>query len=324
MFRQALYDELGGTVRARFHARAFALLTERGLDEDAVKSMLSRLAGGDQAAIAVLQRVGRAARSKGATASAMSILESAVALAGDSANAGLLCELAEAMATSGRPVTRLASASRIQSLADVPLMTTARMLQALARANFYLGAFEAAARLVDECVGLTEDVAPDLAIETLMSYTRAVYLLAGPAASALVLDRARAIALTADSPLGSSVRGQLGRWLPWTAPIRAAWKQRERRQSPPRPHAPPHLAQPCMCSDRPSPPSPRSPNTQIDSPSPSISTGSGCGRPSRLGIVDEEAVTLFADTRHAAAHAAAQRGRCHRRAVRQSSSTWCR
>ena len=206
LFRQALYDELGGTVRARFHARAFALLTERGLDEDAVEHAVKADLAGDQAAIAVLQRVGRAARSKGATASAMSILESAVALAGDSAKADLLCELAEAMATSGRPSDAVGVCERIQSLADVPLMITARTLQALARANFYLGAFEAAARLVDECVGLTEDVAPDLAIETLMSYTRAVYLLAGPAASALVLDRARAIALTADSPLGSSVK----------------------------------------------------------------------------------------------------------------------
>jgi ATP/maltotriose-dependent transcriptional regulator MalT len=204
LLRQALYDDLGGSVRTRLHARAFALLTERGLEEEAVEHAIKADLAGDQAAIAVLERVGRAARDNGAAASAMSVLESAVALAGDNASAELLCDLAEAMATSGRPADAVGVCERIQRLPEVPVIIRARMLQALARAHVYLGAFEAAARRVDECVDLTEAVAPEVAIETLMHYTRVALFLAGPPAALQVLGRARAIARTCNDSWGWS------------------------------------------------------------------------------------------------------------------------
>src|SRR5580700_8406634 len=168
LLRQALYDDLGGSVRTRLHARAFALLTERGLEEEAVEHAIK------------------------------------VDLAGDNASAELLCDLAEAMATSGRPADAVGVCERIQRLPEVPVIIRARMLQALARAHVYLGAFEAAARRVDECVDLTEAVAPEVAIETLMHYTRVALFLAGPPAALQVLGRARAIARTCNDSWGWS------------------------------------------------------------------------------------------------------------------------
>ena len=88
------------------------LLTERGLDEDAVEHAVKADLAGDQAAIAVLQRVGRAARSKGATASAIDILESAIALARQQREARPCCaNWRKRWPQAGAPVTRLASAS---------------------------------------------------------------------------------------------------------------------------------------------------------------------------------------------------------------------
>jgi predicted ATPase len=62
LFRQALYDDLGGSVRVRLHARAFALLAGRGLDEEAAEHAVKADLAGDPAAIELLERVGRAAR----------------------------------------------------------------------------------------------------------------------------------------------------------------------------------------------------------------------------------------------------------------------
>jgi len=205
LFRRALYVDLGGSVRARFHARAFALLVERGLEEEAVEHAIKADLAGDPAAIAVLTRVGHAARGRGATASAMSVFESAVALAGDHASPELLCDLATILASGGRPSDAVGVSERILRLTGLPVMIKARTLQALARAHAYLGAFEAAARRVDECIGLTEAIAPQFALETLMSYSRAAQFLSGPPAALKVMERARPIARACDAPFGWSV-----------------------------------------------------------------------------------------------------------------------
>ena len=205
LFRQALYDDLGGSMRARYHTRAFSLLVECGLEDEAVEHAIQADLAGDQRAVMVLQRVAKAARSKGAFASAVSILESAAALAGDRAGPELLCDLATALASGGRPADAVGLCERILDLAGVPMLLRARTLQALARAHVYLGAFEAAARRVDECVALTKTVEPDFAAETLLSYSRAALFLAGPPATLPVLERARAISRACDPAIGLSI-----------------------------------------------------------------------------------------------------------------------
>jgi ATP/maltotriose-dependent transcriptional regulator MalT len=205
LFRQALYDDLGGSVRVRLHARAFALLAERGLEAEAVEHAVKAELAGDPAAIALLERVGRAARRGGATDSALGILEAALTLAGDLASPELLCDLAEARAAFGRPADAVSVSERILRLLDLPVLVRARTLRALARARAYLGDFEAATRLVDEYVTLTETIAPELAVQTLLEYSRAVHFLAGPRGTLRVMERARALARACDTPAGWSV-----------------------------------------------------------------------------------------------------------------------
>jgi ATP/maltotriose-dependent transcriptional regulator MalT len=201
LFRQAVYDDLGGSVRVRYHARAFALLAGRGLEEEAAEHAVKADLAGDPAAIATLERVGRAARRKGATQSAASVLEAAATLAGDRANPDLLCDLAEAMSAAGRPAEAAGVMKRALRQPDVPAMIRARSLRALARAHAYLGEYQAAARLVDESVDLAEPVDAEFAATTLLAYSRIAQFTAGPAAACTVLDRAKVIARSCDPPL---------------------------------------------------------------------------------------------------------------------------
>jgi ATP/maltotriose-dependent transcriptional regulator MalT len=200
LFRQALYDDLGGSIRARFHARAFALLVERGLEEAAVEHAVMADLAGDPVAIMVLQRVGVAAHAKGALATAISVLQSAADLAGDQASPELLCQLAEAMAAGGRPADAADICERVLRLAGPTAMIRARTLRALARARVYLGDFQAPARLVDECVELSQPSDPEFAVETLFTYARLVQMTDGPVAALAVVDKARAIAKRCAAP----------------------------------------------------------------------------------------------------------------------------
>jgi predicted ATPase len=58
LFRQALYDDLGESLRARLHARAFSLLAERGLNDEAAEHAMKAGLAGDSVAISVLTNAG--------------------------------------------------------------------------------------------------------------------------------------------------------------------------------------------------------------------------------------------------------------------------
>jgi DNA-binding CsgD family transcriptional regulator len=204
LFRQALYDDLGGLTSSRFHARAFALLVECGHGEEAVEHAIKAGLAGDPTAIAVLHRVGEGARHSGATDSAISILASALMLAGDQASPELLCDFAESLAESGRPAEAKEICERIMRLAELPTLILARTLRAAARAHVYLGEFEAAARRTYEGVDLMETIDPEFAVEMLLSYARVSQFVAGPAVAVKVLDRARVIASACDASFRGS------------------------------------------------------------------------------------------------------------------------
>ena len=198
LFRQALYDDLGVALRARFHARAFSLLVERGLAGEAVEHAVKADLAGDAAAIAVLTRVGLAARDRGAVGSAISVLESAVTLAGDNASLDLLADLAETMAAGGRTADAVRICERILGLPGMPRMIRARTLRTMARALVYQGLFEAGRQRVDECVELVRQTDPAFAVETLLAYSLVAWLIEGPAVSVGVSRRAMDLAQACD------------------------------------------------------------------------------------------------------------------------------
>jgi len=198
LFRQALYDDLGGALRARFHARAFSLLVERGLADEAVEHAANADLAGDAAAVGVLTRVGLSARDRGAVGSAISVLESAVTLAGDNASPELLIDLAETMAGGGRTADAVSICERILGLPAMPQMIRARTLRTMARALVYQGLFDAGRRRIGECVELVSQTDPAFAVETLLAYSLAAWLIEGPAVSVEVSRRAMDIARACD------------------------------------------------------------------------------------------------------------------------------
>lgn len=195
LFRQALYDDLGGSTRSRIHGRAFSLLVERGLEEEAVEHAVKANLVGDPTAVAVLHRMGAAAWDSGAPESAISILESAVRLAGGNASPELLCDLAESLAAGGRPADAKDVGERLRRRVGLPIMIEARTIRAIGRAHAFLGEFGAVDGLVDECIDLTETAEPEFAIQSLLIYCRLAQFIGGPTASIKVLDRAMAIAV---------------------------------------------------------------------------------------------------------------------------------
>lgn len=102
---QSLYHDVVAPVRVRLHARAFAVLCEHGLEAEAVAHAIRGDLIGDQAAIGVIERAGRAALAVGALDTAAEHLHAAIRLAGERANPATLLALGEALVV-GRPAGR--------------------------------------------------------------------------------------------------------------------------------------------------------------------------------------------------------------------------
>jgi ATP/maltotriose-dependent transcriptional regulator MalT len=204
LFRQALYDDLGGAIRTRLHARAFRILAEQGLEAEAAEHAIHADLVGDIKAIGVLERVGRAARRTGAHESAVRLLQAAVGLSRRSTSE-LLLELAEALVAAGRPREAVDISERVLDRADLVPMTKARALRALAQAFVFLGAFDAAAMRVEECVELGSDIDPTFVAQTLLAYGSVVWNSAGPAQALSVTSQARQVA----QACGARVRRQV-------------------------------------------------------------------------------------------------------------------
>src|SRR5262249_28361364 len=150
LFRQALYDDLPGPRRVRLHGRAFASLHARGLDDQAAEHSVRAGLAGDAEAVAVLERVGRAARRAGAFAAAVSRLNAAADLAGDGASVGLLLARAEALLVSGHADQAVAAYELLLSRPDGTTAERAEAQWMLGRAVAMTGAHDRAAVTFDQ------------------------------------------------------------------------------------------------------------------------------------------------------------------------------
>ena len=194
LFRQALYDDLGGPRQARMHAQAFALLRQRGLEAEAAEHAIRGDLAGDREAVALLARVGRAALGAGAVETAITILEAAADLAAANATPELLLDLGEALTSGGRPEQAIAVCERVLATVDVPTMTRAQALRLLARALVYTGAYQAAAGRFEESAQLATALDPDFAVQTLVAYASESWFFVGPAKVLSVTSWARELA----------------------------------------------------------------------------------------------------------------------------------
>ena len=202
LFRQALYDDLAGPVRARLHARAFAVLHARGLDAQAAEHALQAGLAGDLEAAAVLEEAGRAARRTGALATAVTWLNAAVDMAGRRASISLLLAQAEALLASGRADQAAALYQHLVSTAGIADQARTEALWMLGRALAMTGDHDRSAVAFDEAAALSRDEDPGTAVEVLLDAAFCCFLSAGPAPALPVAGRATDLA----KPLGPGLR----------------------------------------------------------------------------------------------------------------------
>ena len=193
LFRQALYDDLAGPVRARLHARAFAVLHARGLDAQAAEHVAQAGLAGDLQAAAVLEKSGRVALRAGALATAITWLDAAVAMAADRASTGLLLAQGEALLVGGQPDRASRAYQRLLRQA-VPVNAQVEALRMRGRALVMAGDHEAAAAVFDEAARIAEPVDPETAVAVLLDASFSALISAGPGRALLPASRARQLA----------------------------------------------------------------------------------------------------------------------------------
>jgi len=194
LFRQALYEDLGGPVRTRLHARAFAVLASRGMEAEAAEHAVQADLTGDATAVAVLERAGRAARQAGALATAVTRLDAAAVLAGDGAGHELLLAQAEAALAVGRADRAIAVYERILARPVLPVSARVEALRMQGRALVLSGAHDRAAARFAAAVAATEADDPGIAADVLLDAALASWFTAGPAQAVPLASQARELA----------------------------------------------------------------------------------------------------------------------------------
>ncbi len=202
LFRQALYNDLAGPVRSRMHARAFAVLAERGMDAAAAEHAIAAGLAGDPAAIAVLERAGRAAHRAGALAAAVRNLDAAVALAGDGASDELLLAQGEAVLAGASPDRAVTIYERLLDRPGLPAGVRIPALPMLARSLIQAGSHERGRAVFDQAAAASGPGDPAAAAATLLDSAFSAWLSAGPGCALPIAERAVALA----RPLGGDLR----------------------------------------------------------------------------------------------------------------------
>ena len=201
LFRQALYDDLAGPVRARLHARAFSELTARGLHDEALDHAARADLAGDDVALEAMTRAGMAALRSGPPTLAARHLQAAVSTAGNRADADLLLALAESLLLVGRPGEVIRVCDRLCPEPELTLVQQVRALGILGCAFSTVGSHSKSTTCFTQAVELAESDDPALAIAVLVDAALASYISAGPASSLPLAKRAYTLAANAETSL---------------------------------------------------------------------------------------------------------------------------
>jgi DNA-binding CsgD family transcriptional regulator len=210
LFGQSLYHDVAAPVRARLHARAFTLLCEHGLEAEAVEHAIRADLLGDQAAIGVVERAGRAALAAGALGTAAGHLRAAVRLAGDRASPALLLALGEVLVVGGRPAEAIDVYERLRTQADLDTTDRVQTLRMLSRTLFITARYGQATQRFTEAAALAEACSETTIAEVLLGEAAVSWLTLGPTHSLPLATRAYELARTASGPLCRQAAGTWG------------------------------------------------------------------------------------------------------------------
>jgi DNA-binding CsgD family transcriptional regulator len=201
LLRQSLYHDVPGPLRARLHARAFTVLSEHGLQAEAVEHAIRGDLVGDPAAIAVAGRAGRAALALGAPGTAAEHLGAAVRLSGDRADPSLLLGLGEALVISGRPGAAIEVYERLRTYPDLGPLERVQTLRMLGRALFVTAEHDQAIQRLAEAAAVAEGCGPSTVAEVLLGDAVACTFTLGPIHSLPLAARAVELTRTASGSL---------------------------------------------------------------------------------------------------------------------------
>ncbi len=203
LLARALYDATAAPLRSRLHARAYALLARHGRFEEAAEQAIragSEVAGNDAAA-ALLERVGRTAATRGAVVSAARTLGVAVELQGDHAAPKLLLALADARCASGEAPAAAEVCSRLLERDGVCWDDRVAALVLLGRCQYLTGTGDHGEAVLERAVTLAEQHDPVHAVVPLLDQVVSAWMTAGPGPALPLAARARELAQGADPEL---------------------------------------------------------------------------------------------------------------------------
>ncbi len=210
LFGQSLYHDLAPPVRAQLHARAFTMLCAHGLEAEAVEHAIRADLVGEQAAIMVVERAGRAALAAGALGTAVDRLQAAVRLAGDRTSPALLLALGEALVVGGRPTEAIDVYERLRTQTDVDTADRVQTLRMLGRALFVTAAHDQAIQRYTEAAALAEACGETTVAEVLVGDVVAFVFTLGPTYSLPLATRAYQLTRSASGPLRRQATGVWG------------------------------------------------------------------------------------------------------------------
>jgi ATP/maltotriose-dependent transcriptional regulator MalT len=210
LFGQSLYHDIAAPIRAGLHARAFTLLYEHGLEAEAVEHAIRADLIGDQTAIAVVERAGRAALAAGALGTAAEHLQAAVRLAGDRAAPALSLALGEALLVGGRPAEAIAVYEQLRFRADLDTTDRVQTLRMLGRAQFLTAGQDQASEPFAQAAALAETCGDTTVAELLLGEEALGLATLGPTCSLPLATRACELTKTAPGPLRRHAAGVRG------------------------------------------------------------------------------------------------------------------
>ncbi|MGH3702446.1 MAG: AAA family ATPase [Pseudonocardiaceae bacterium] len=210
LFGQSLYHDLAAPVRAGLHARAFAVLLDHGLEAEAVEQAIRADLIGDQAAIVVVERAGRAALAAGALGTAAEHLRAAVRLAGDRAAPALSLALGDALVVGGRPAEAIAVYEQLRIRADLDTTDRVQTLRMLGRAQFLTAGQDQATEPFAQAAALAETCGETTLAELIIGEEALGLATLGPTHSLPLATRAYELTRTAPGPLRRYAAGVWG------------------------------------------------------------------------------------------------------------------
>jgi DNA-binding CsgD family transcriptional regulator len=206
LFAQALYDDLPSPVRSRLHARAFEVLSRRGLEAEAAEHALRAGLRDTPEVVAALERAGRAALSVGALGTAAAQLSTAVELAGDAVDTELLLARADALLGCGDPIGASQAYERVLSRGGLTKAVRASALRKRGRALYASGDHKPAAACFTEAADLLLSDDPLASSEALIDQAMSMHIVLGPRGCLPLAGRA--IELSAGSDNGLRLRAE--------------------------------------------------------------------------------------------------------------------